>query len=67
MDLGAGLPGLEDNPAIQGERQRIEWLASVGKDFGRALGAWSSLWYTARTMQAIASSHSIRQKVERRQ
>jgi len=67
MDMRAGLPGLENHPAIQGELQSIEWLASVGKDFGSALGAWSRLWHTARTMQAIASSHSIGQKVERRQ
>ncbi len=54
QEMKNGLPELEDDPSIQGERQRIEWLADVGRDYSLALDCWSKLWSAAEGMQAFA-------------
>jgi hypothetical protein len=54
LAMKAGLPAWEENPAIEDEIKRIEWMAGTGHDLGRALGAWSRLWQVAKDMNALA-------------
>lgn len=52
-EMKNGLPELDDDPAIRSERQRVEWLANVARDYSLALACWSKLWSAARGMQVI--------------
>lgn len=54
LEMKNGLPAVGDNPALQGEEQRIQWLADAGRGLGNTLGSWSRIWQAAREMQPLS-------------